>query len=74
MKANRNPLDIIKYIMDSVVVFFGAKLAPISIEDKIFNKKEGKVVPFMKDSWDEAGKGTLSEMNFMKKLKEYEKD
>lgn len=44
MKTNRNPLDIIKYIFDSIVIFFGAKCVPISIEDKIFNKKEGKVV------------------------------
>jgi hypothetical protein len=29
MKANKNPLDIIKYIMDSVVVFCGGKLNPI---------------------------------------------
>jgi dynein heavy chain len=28
----------------------------------------------MKDSWDEAGKPTLNEMNFLKKLKEFEKD
>jgi len=56
MKTNRNPLDIIKYIMDSVVIFFNGKLAPVTVEDKIFNKKEGKVVQFMKDSWEEAGK------------------
>ena len=74
MKANRSPLDIIKYIMDSVVVFFSAKLAPISVEDKIFHKKEGKVTPFLKDSWDESGKYCLQDMNFMKKLKDYEKD
>lgn len=29
MKSNRNPLDLIKYIMDSVVVFFQGKLIPI---------------------------------------------
>jgi dynein heavy chain len=74
MKANRNPLDVIRYIMDSVVVFFGAKLAPIVIEEKIFNKKEGKTVQFLKDSWEESGKFVLGDMNFMKKLKEYEKD
>jgi hypothetical protein len=74
MKANRSPLDVIRYIMDSVVVFFGAKLIPIIIEDKVFNKKEGKVIPFLKDSWEESGKFVLGEMNFMKKLKEYEKD
>ena len=44
MKANKSPLDIIKYIMDSVLVFFMGKLVPISIEDRVFNRKEGKVV------------------------------
>ena len=74
MKANRNPLDVIRYIMDSVVVFFGARLVPISIAEKIFNKKEGKSVQFLQDSWEESGKFVLGDMNFMKKLKEYEKD
>lgn len=37
MKTNKNPKDIIKYIMDSVVIFFQGKLVPISIEEKIFN-------------------------------------
>lgn len=29
LKANKKPLDIIKYIMDSVLVFFKARLVPI---------------------------------------------
>lgn len=69
MKTNRNPLDIIKYIMDSVVVFFQGKLIPIQVEEKIFNKKENKVVYMMRDSWSQeeggGGKTTLNDMNFM---------
>lgn len=42
--------------MDSVLVFFKAKLLPITIEDRIFNKKEGKIVPFLKESWELSGK------------------
>lgn len=41
MKTNKTPLDIIKYILDSVCVLFGAKLLPVTIEDKVFNRKEG---------------------------------
>jgi hypothetical protein len=74
MKANKKPLEIIKYIMDSVLVFFKAKLIPIQIEERVFNRKEGKAVPFLKESYDESGVQTLNEMNFMKKLKEFEKD
>jgi len=75
MKANRNPLDIIKYIMDAVVIFFGGKVVPISIEEKTF-KKGMNPIPFMKDSFDEPGGGKtiLSDMQFMKNLKEYAKD
>ena len=53
MKTNRNPLDIIKFIMDAVVIFFNGKLVPISIEEKTFNKKQ---VQFMKDSYEDSGK------------------
>ena len=62
LKANRAPLDIIKYIFDSVLVFFGSKLVPISIEPRVFNRKEGTVVQFLKDSWEESGKLCLSDM------------
>jgi len=55
-------------------VLFKAKLIPIQIEERVFNKKEGKVVMFLKESFDESGSQTLFDMNFMKKLKEYEKD
>jgi len=40
LKTNRNPGDIIKYILDSVVIFFQGKLSPITIEEKVFNKKK----------------------------------
>ena len=74
LKTGRRPLDIIKYILDSVLVLFKAKLVPIQIEERIFNKREGKVVMFLKDSYDESGVQILGDMNFMRKLKEYEKD
>jgi len=74
LKTNRNPGDIIKYILDSVVIFFQGKLSPITIEEKVFNKKEGKIVPFMRDSWEEGGKGILNNMDFMSNLKAFERD
>jgi len=74
MKTNRNPLDIIRYIMDAVVIFFMGKLVPVQIEEKVFNKKENKTVFFLKDSYEESGRPTLNDMNFMKKLVDFEKD
>lgn len=58
LKTNRNPGDIIKYILDSVCIFFQGKLAPISIEEKIINKKNPPF-PFLKDSFEEGGKAVL---------------
>ena len=52
-----------KYILDFVCVFFGAKLTPISIEERQF-KKDFKAY-FLKDSWDESGKPLLGNMEFM---------
>ena len=74
LKANRAPLDIIKFIFDSVLVFFQAKLVPITIQQYVFNRKEGTQVSFLKDSWEESGKLALGDMQFMKKLQLYEKD
>lgn len=74
MKTNRNPLDIIKYILDSVSVFFQGKLANVVIEEKIFNKKDPKPVPFLKDSYEESGRSILNDSKFLFNLLNYEKD
>lgn len=57
MKANKKPLDIIKYIMDVICIFFQTKIGPITIEEKTvkFEKKEEKKIFFLKDSWEEGG-------------------
>lgn len=65
LKTNRNPGDIIKYIMDSVAIFFQGKLSNIAIEEKIMDKKKNVPIFFMKDSWDEGGKIVLADMNLL---------
>jgi len=74
MKANKNPMDIIRYIMDSVTIFFGHKIQPITCAEKVFDRKKGTTGLFLEDSYDFSGKAVLSDMNFMRNLKEYEKD
>jgi dynein heavy chain len=74
LKSNRNPAVIIKYILDTVVVFFGQKLLPIIIVQVEVNKKEGRVIPYLQDSYDEGGKACLSDLNFMKNLVNFQKD
>jgi hypothetical protein len=63
MKANKKPHIVIKYIMDFVCVFFGAKLKPISIVENTF-KKGSNPVPFLDDSYELLGGGlfVLSDM------------
>jgi dynein heavy chain len=73
MKTNKNPGPIIKYIMDSVCVFFQAKLVPIQVEEKEINKKN---ITFIKDSYEEVGGGraVLNDNRFMQSLVGFEKD
>jgi len=40
----------------------------------VFNRKEGTVVQYLKDSWEESGRFALADMGFMKKLQTFEKD
>jgi hypothetical protein len=47
LKANRNPAVIIKFILDTVCVFFQGKLLPIIVVQVEVNKKEGRVIPFL---------------------------
>lgn len=72
MKQMRNPQEIMKYILDFVCVFFGAKLVPIAIEERQFRKD--LKLPFLKDSWDESGKPQLANIDFMNNLKSFKKD
>lgn len=47
LKSNRNPAIIIKYILDTVTVFFNGKLVPITIIQAEVNKKEGRIIPYL---------------------------
>ena len=71
MKAMKTLMDIMKAIIDSIVVYVMGKLLPV----QSFTVKISKVdYPFLKDSFDEGGKQVLFDMNFLNKLKGFEKD
>ncbi|KAL4479549.1 hypothetical protein ABPG72_018535, partial [Tetrahymena utriculariae] len=74
LKCGKKPLDIIKYILDTVLILLKKNLIPIQIEERIFNRKEGKVVYFLKESYNDFGIQVLNDMNFLRKLKQFEKD
>jgi hypothetical protein len=40
-------------------------MVPITIVDYLYNKKDNKSMPFLKDSYDEAGKVILSDIAFL---------
>ena len=74
MKVMRNPHEIIRYILDIVAIFFQVKMTPVLVQDVVVNRKEDRKIPFLKDSYDDSTKFVLGDIQFMKKLKEFEKD
>ncbi len=52
MKTNRNPAEVIKYVMDVVMIYFGDKVQPITIVEKTLYKKENIVKLFLDDSFE----------------------
>ena len=70
LKTTKNPLEIMKYVMDCVCILLGVGLAPINIDDVVFNKKKNETKKFLKDSWEEAGRSLLVDIDFLKKIKD----
>jgi hypothetical protein len=50
------------------------RVDPIKMVEKQFNKKEERKVMFTEESYESSGKFVLNDMNFMKKLANFEKD
>jgi dynein heavy chain len=73
LKANRNPMVLIKYIMDCVGIFFKSKLAPVQGVSVMLSQKDPAPTNFTKDSWDET-KVLLQDTNFKNSLEFYERD
>lgn len=73
LKANRNPMVLIKYIMDCVAIFFKRPLAQVTGVSVMLSQKDPAPTNFMKDSWDET-KALLSDTNFKNNLEFYERD
>lgn len=74
LKANKNPMFIIRYVLDTVCIFFKEPLEiPIKVEDRQMSKKDTFSVTFLKDSWDETRK-VLSDTAFRNRLEFFERD
>lgn len=73
LKANRNPMVLIKYIMDTVAIFFKKPLAAVSGVSVMLSQKDPAPTSFMKDSWEET-KSLLSDTNFKNNLEFFERD
>lgn len=65
---------IIKYVLDTVCIFFKEPLEiPIKIEDRQMSKKDTHLVTFLKDSYDETKK-ILNDTAFRGRLEFFERD
>ena len=73
LKANKNPMTIIKYIMDAVAVFFKEKLLPVHMVSEQLAKKDPGPTTFIQDSYSET-KGILNDGNFRNNLQFFERD
>jgi len=75
MKANNKPHIIIKYILDSVGIFFHQKLgAQVKMTQYQFSKKDPTEYPMLTESWEECGMAVKNDANLLNKLKFFEKD
>lgn len=71
MKAMKNPMDIMRAIIDTIVIYFAGRVVPIQPYTVKISKQE---LPFLKDSFDDGGKAVLFDMSFLNNLKNFEKD
>merc|ERR1719160_2082548 len=65
LKTMKSPSDIIRLIMDGVLILFMCPLCPVKPEQKSMNKQ---TVDFIHDSYDEFGKPVMSDMKFLPNL------
>ena len=65
LKTMKSPSDIIRLIMDGVLILFMCPMCKVTPEKKTMNKQE---VDFLHDSYDEFGKPVMSDMKFLPNL------
>jgi dynein heavy chain len=65
LKTMKSPSDIIRLIMDGVLILFMCPICSVKPEKKTMNKQE---VDFIHDSYDEFGKPVMSDMKFLPNL------
>merc|ERR1719160_17454 len=65
LKTMKSPSDIIRLIMDGVMILFMCPMCPVKPEQKSMNKQ---TVDFIHDSYDEFGKPVMSDMKFLPNL------
>jgi len=64
---------LIRYILDSVAIFFKAKLCPVQGVSVMLSQKDPAPTNFLKDSWEET-KAIISDTNFKNNLEQFERD
>ena len=74
LKTQKQTHELLKYIMDVVMIFSQLKITlPISFAEKQF-KKGMEAKTFIKDSWEEFGKAVLLDPQFKSNLQKFPRD
>uniref|UniRef100_A0A7S1KLW9 AAA+ ATPase domain-containing protein n=2 Tax=Percolomonas cosmopolitus TaxID=63605 RepID=A0A7S1KLW9_9EUKA len=73
VKALGKPPPLVKLVMDGVIIIMRQNIIPIQVDQEFFENKKtkGRRVPLA--SWESAKK-MMSDMNFIKKVKDFDKD
>jgi dynein heavy chain len=68
IKVNRNPVDIIRLVLDGALILQHLPVIPMKEQGMKFGKL---AVNFIKDSYEESGKGMVINNDFLKNLLEF---
>ena len=65
MKANKNPVDIVKMVIDTVNIIFQLPVFPVK---ETVKQARGQKFTFIEDSFVPLGQSTLYDTNFLKRI------
>eukprot|EP00929_Paragymnodinium_shiwhaense_P087549 TRINITY_DN476_c0_g6_i1.p1 TRINITY_DN476_c0_g6~~TRINITY_DN476_c0_g6_i1.p1 ORF type:complete len:3651 (-),score=1240.57 TRINITY_DN476_c0_g6_i1:538-10725(-) len=68
LKQNRNPVDVVRFVFDGLLILRNLKVNDVSPEGKTINKV---TVDFIHDSFDEYAKFVIADMRFLPDLMDF---
>jgi dynein heavy chain len=68
LKTNRNPVDVVKFTFDGLLLLRQLRILEVSPETKVINKISAE---FIHDSFEESAKAVLNDMKFLPDLLDF---